>query len=125
MIRERTEEIVGKLRDGDILEILWEVVELEGILYQKAKAEGHEIVWDENSTYFLYFGELIEEMGLEGMKDFLKGLSLGRRRELLSKVLEFNFLMASLQLENPGKEIFCASLNVSEVLMAGVGVVTK
>ncbi len=114
------EEIVGRLSDLDVLDILREVVELERILFQRAKAEGHGIIYDENSTYFLYFGELIEEMGLEKVVVCLRSYSEEKRREVLKKVLGFNVLMASLQVENPDKEIFCASLNVREVLRAGV-----
>lgn len=116
-----SDEIVGRLSDLDVLDILREVVELESILYQKAKAEGHEIQWDENSTYFLYFGELIEEMGAEKVLVCLRSYSDEKRREVLKKVWGFNVLMASLQVGNPGKEICCASLNLSEVLGAGGG----
>jgi hypothetical protein len=119
MNEQTFEEIVGRLSDLDVLDILREMVEVEGILYQKAKAEGHEIVWDENSTYFLYFGELIEEMGSEEVTGLLRSYGEEKRRGLLEKVLGFNVLMAFLQIEKPEKEIWCASLNMREVLGAG------
>lgn len=39
-----SEEIVGRLSDLDVLDILREIVELEGILFLKAKEEGHGII---------------------------------------------------------------------------------
>lgn len=120
MKEQKFDEIVGRLSDLDVLDILREVVELEGILFQKAKAEGHGITYDVNSTYFLYFGELIEEMGAEKVLVLQRSYSDWKRREVLKKVLGFNVLMASLQIEKPGREICCASLNMGEVLRAGV-----
>jgi hypothetical protein len=123
MEKQTIEEIVGRLSDFDVLDILREVLELEGILYHKAKAEGHGITYDESSTYFLYFGDLIEEMGAEKVLIYLRDLGDLKRRELLKKVLGFNVLMASLQIEEPGKEIFCASLNLDEVFGGGGGLI--
>lgn len=51
-------------------------------------------------------------MGPEEVLVVLKSYSDGKRRGLLKKVLGFNVLLASLQVDDPDKEIFCASLNM-------------
>ena len=97
---------LGNLGDLEVLEILQKIVQQENVLFEKAKAEGHEIEWDENSTYFLYFGELLEEMGPEKLVGMFRDASLEKRREYLNKFLKFNEFMGAFQAENPGKEIW-------------------
>jgi hypothetical protein len=123
MIKQTAEEVVGRLKDADVLDILREVVKLEIILFEMAKAKGHD-VGSIDSPYVLFFGGAIKECGPDHLIAFQKSLTPGDGREVLKMFLEFNYCLAVAQGENPDREIFCASLNVSEVLRAGICVIT-
>ncbi len=123
MIKQTPEEIVDRLKDFDVLDILLEIARMEIILFLRAREEGQNIKF-EDSSYFLFFEDILIEFGPKKFIAVIKEISPDQGRHLLVKFLEFNFFLAQTQIENPDRNIYCASINISEVMRAGMGVVS-
>jgi hypothetical protein len=124
MIKQTPEEIVDRLKDFDVLDILREMALMEIILFLRAREEGQNIK-SEDSSYFLFFGDILIEFGPKKLIAVIKKITPDQGRHLLAKFLEFNFFLAQAQIENPDRDIYCASINIREVLRAGMGVVSE
>ncbi len=123
MIKQTPEEIVDRLKDFDVLDILREIARMEIILFLRAREEGQNIK-SEDSSYFLFFGDFLIEFGPKKLIAVTNEITSDQGRHLLVKFLEFNFFVAQAQIENPEKDIYCASINISEVFRAAMGVLS-
>lgn len=95
---------------------------MEILLYERAKDEGQDID-SEGSQYALFFGEFLKKFGTKNLRAAQKVFTPEEGKYLLKMFLEFNFCLAQVQEYSPNKEIYCASLNVSEVLRASFAIV--